>query len=82
VDPFSAFAAGQPNRRLQDLEDDLNSRPASVESDADTFPGSSKTDNQRRRMGSQGSVARLCREEHQRDQGCQREQTTAAKGAS
>jgi len=80
VDPFSVFAAGQPNRRPQDLEDDLNSRPASTDSDADTSPNSSQTDDQCRRMGSQGSAARLRREEHQRNQGCQREQTAATKG--
>ena len=52
VDPFSAFAARQPNRRPRSLEDDLTTEP-----DADTYPDSSQTDDQRRRMGSQGSVA-------------------------
>jgi len=70
VDPLSAFAARQPNRRPQNLEDDLDPRPTKTESDTDTRPYSSQTDNQRRRMGGQGTVARLCHEKHQRDQSC------------
>jgi len=54
----------------QDLEDDLDPRPTAANSDAGTYPDSGQTDDQRRRMGSQGPVARLCHEEHQRNQGC------------
>ena len=56
--------------RPQELEDDLDPRPTTTNPGAVTGPDPGQTNDQRGRMGSQGSVARLCREEHQRNQGC------------
>ena len=40
ADPFSAFAATQPNPCLQTLEDDLDPRPTTTDPDANTRPDS------------------------------------------
>lgn len=55
---------------LCDLEDALDPRSTTTEPDATTGPDSSQTNDQRRRMRSKGSVARLCHEEHKRGEGC------------
>jgi hypothetical protein len=68
---FSAFADAHQTASSGLLEDDLDPRATATDPDAAISPDSGKTDDQRRGMGVQGSAARLCHEEHQRDQGGQ-----------